>query len=140
VSGFSRTLLIMFLEKGRDIAGARVLRDAASGQVLAGTVELATTRAARRKGLLGRDALARDHALLIAPCYSIHTWFMRFPIDVIFVARDGRVVKTRSAIGPWRMAMALGAYAVVELAAGAIARSPIKTGDRLELITDLRKT
>ena len=124
----------MFLEKGRDIGGALTLRNASSGQIVAGRVELAMTRAARNKGLLGRDALARDHALLIAPCWSIHTWFMRFPIDVIFLARDGRVVKTRVAIGPWRMALARGAYAVVELAAGTLANTPLKTGDRLELV------
>ena len=124
----------MFLEKGRDIGGALMLRNASTGQVVAGNVELATTRAARNKGLLGRDALPRDHALLIAPCWSIHTWFMRFPIDVIFLARDGRVMKTRVAIGPWRMALALGAYAVVELAAGALANIRLKTGDCLELV------
>jgi len=111
-----------------------MLRNASTGLVVAGHVELAMTRAARNKGLLGRDALARDRALLIAPCWSIHTWFMRFPIDVIFLARDGRVMKTRAAIGPWRMALALGAYAVVELAAGAVANSQLKTGDRLELV------
>ena len=65
---------------------------------------------------------------------------MRFPIDVIFLARDGRVMKTRLAIGPWRMALARGAYAVEELAAGALANTPLKTGDRLELVPDLRKT
>jgi uncharacterized membrane protein (UPF0127 family) len=124
----------MFLEKGRtraEIGG--VLRNTSNAQVVAASVELALTRAERRRGLLGRDGLEPGHAMLIAPCSSIHTWFMRFPIDVIFVARDGRVVKTRAAIPPWRLALAPGAYAVVELPAGAIAEALVSIGDRLEL-------
>ena len=122
----------MFLEKGQDpLDGA--LRNTSNARVVAATVELALTRAARRRGLLGRDRLDSGHAMVIAPCSSIHTWFMRFPIDVIFVTRDGRVVKTRSAMPAWRLAMALGAYAAIELPAGAIERSAVKVGDRLEL-------
>ena len=125
----------MFLEKGRGTPStACALRNASNARIVAGTVELATTRAARRRGLLGRDGLAPGHALLIAPCSSIHTWFMQFPIDVMFARRDGVVVKTYAAIPAWRMAFAWGAYAVVEFPAGAIARAGVKPGDRLELI------
>ena len=125
----------MFLEKGRALPSRKVgaLRNASSPRVVAATVELAVTRAARRRGLLGRDGLAPNHALLIAPCSSIHTWFMRFPIDVIFVTRDGRVVKTRAAMPAWKMALGWGAYAVVELPAGAVAQAGVTVGDRLEL-------
>jgi uncharacterized membrane protein (UPF0127 family) len=125
----------MFLEQGRALSSARagVLHNASDRRVVAETVELAVTSPTRRRGLLGRDGLPPGHALLIAPCSSIHTWFMRFPIDVIFVTRDGRVVKTRAAIPAWRMAFGWGAFAVVELAAGAIAQSGVKRGDRLEL-------
>jgi uncharacterized membrane protein (UPF0127 family) len=128
----------MFLEKGRaraEIGG--VLRNTSNAQVVAASVELALTRAARRRGLLGRDGLETGRAMLIAPCSSIHTWFMRFSIDVIFVARDGRVLKTRAAMPPWRLAVAPGAYAVVELPAGAIAKSRVGIGDRLELADSL---
>ena len=59
---------------------------------------------------------------------------MQFSIDVIFVKRDGLVVKTRAAIPAWRMSFGWGAFAVVELAAGAIAQSGVKPGDRLDLI------
>ena len=126
----------MFLEKGRVLPAGQVgaLHNASSPRVVAGTVELAVTRAARRRGLLGRDSLAPGHALLIAPCSSIHTWFMRFPIDVIFARRDGLVLKTRAAIPPWKMAFGWGAYAVVELPAGAVAQAGVAAGDRLELI------
>ena len=122
----------MFLEIGWDPA-SRALRNMSNARVVAATVELALTGAARRRGLLGRAGLEPGYAMLIAPCSSIHTWFMRFSIDVIFVTRDGRVVKTRAAIPPWRLAMALGAYAVVELPAGAIERAAVKVGDRLAL-------
>jgi uncharacterized membrane protein (UPF0127 family) len=130
----------MFLEKGRAVPSGKagVLRSASSSRVVADTVELAITRLERRRGLLGRDGLPPGHALLIAPCTSIHTWFMRFPIDVIFVTRDGRVVKTRAAIPAWRMAVGWGAYATVELPAGAIAQSGVKRGDRLDLLFDHR--
>ena len=70
---------------------------------LATTVEAAVDSASRNRGLLGRDSLAPGHALVIAPSNGIHTFFMRFPIDVIFVARDGRVVKLARAVKPWRI-------------------------------------
>ena len=128
----------MFLEKGRALpegkAGALRYTSTSLPRVVAGTVEMAVTRATRRRGLLGRDGLPPDHALLIAPCSSIHTWFMRFPIDVIFVRRDGLVLKTYAAIPAWRMAFGWRAYAVVELPAGALARAGVKPGDRLELV------
>lgn len=101
--------------------------------MIAEHTEAAFTRADRKRGLLGRDDLAPGHALLIAPCWSIHTWFMRFPIDAIFVTRNGTVVKAGRAIQPWRMVIAWGAYATVELPIGSIERSAVKVGDRLEL-------
>ena len=126
----------MFLEKGRAIPSGKAgaLRNASSSRVVADTVELAITRATRRRGLLGRDGLPSGHALLIAPCSSIHTWFMRFPIDVIFVRRDGLVLKTRAAIPAWKMAFGWAAYATVEVPSGAVALNSVKPGDRLELI------
>jgi uncharacterized membrane protein (UPF0127 family) len=59
---------------------------------------------------------------------------MRFPIDVIFVRRDGRVLKTRAAMPAWKLAFGWSAYAVVELPAGAVAQSGVSVGDRLDLI------
>ena len=123
----------MFLEDPRKESLTYTVRNAANGAIVARIAEAAFTRAARNRGLLGRDSLPPGHALLIAPCTSIHTWFMRFPIDVIFVKRDGRVVKTRAAVPPWRLVVALGAYAVVELPAGAIQQAGVSPQDRLEL-------
>ena len=126
----------MFLEKGRALPSDKVgaLHTSSNSRLVAGSVELAITSATRRRGLLGRSGLAPGHAMLIAPSSSIHTWFMQFPIDVIFVKRDGLVVKTRAAIPAWRMAFGWGAFAVVELPAGAIAQAGVKPGDRLDLV------
>ena len=71
--------------------------------------------------------------MIIAPTNAIHTFFMKFAIDVAFVARDGRVLKTRHAMGPWRMAAALRGFAVVELAAGVLAETQTTAGDRLTI-------
>ena len=70
-------------------------------------------------------------ALIIAPSNAIHTFFMRFPIDVAFVSKSGHVVKVRSAVPPWRMVAALRGYAVIELPAGSLERSDTKVGDVL---------
>jgi uncharacterized membrane protein (UPF0127 family) len=67
-------------------------------------------------------------ALSIAPCHAIHTFFMRFAIDALFVSRDGRVLKVRGDVGPRRIAAAWRAFAVVELRAGAIERSGTRKG------------
>jgi uncharacterized membrane protein (UPF0127 family) len=98
---------------------------------VASVVELAVTRADRRRGLLGRDALDLSAAIMLAPCVSVHTVFMRFPIDVMFVDRDGVVRKMVRDLKPWRMAASLRAYAVIELAAGV--ERDVMPGDRLYL-------
>jgi uncharacterized protein len=90
----------------------------------------------RLRGLLGRRELPRDEGLLINPCSSIHTWFMRFPIDVVFLDRDLRVVRVAADVGPWRLRWGRGARQVLELAAGEAAARGIGVGDRLELEDD----
>jgi uncharacterized membrane protein (UPF0127 family) len=110
-----------------------ILRNLRSRRVVAAHVESAFDSPSRRKGLLGRTSLPDAAALILAPCSSIHTFFMKFAIDVIFVARDGRVLSTRRALPPWRIAIAWRAMAVVELGAGAIERSDTRAGDVLEL-------
>ena len=101
--------------------------------MVASTIECAFDSASRRKGLLGRAALPDDAAIIIAPCNSIHTFFMRFSIDVVFVARDGHIVRISRAVSAWRIRAALRAFAVVELAAGALERADTKENDRLRL-------
>jgi len=89
-----------------------------TGATVASHVEIAATRASRRKGLLGRASLDRSAALVLAPCCAVHTAFMQFPIDVLFVSRAGTVRKIVT-LPPWRIAVGVGAAAVIELAAGA---------------------
>jgi uncharacterized membrane protein (UPF0127 family) len=106
-----------------------------SGHRLAHSLTGAFDSASRRTGLLGRDGLDQGHALIIAPTSAIHTFFMRFAIDVAFVRRDGRVVGIRHAMKPWRVAAALGAHAVIELPAGTLADSGTVRGDNLIITT-----
>jgi uncharacterized membrane protein (UPF0127 family)/Flp pilus assembly protein TadG len=96
-------------------------------------VEIAATRTTRRRGLLGRDHLAEASAMLLAPCTAVHTIGMRFPIDVVFVDRQGYAVKIVRNLRPWRMALAGGGRAVVELAAGSLEWGQVLPGDRLYL-------
>jgi len=85
------------------------------------------------RGLLGRTGLEPGEGLLIRPAGSVHTFFMRFPIDVVFVSRDGEVLKIASNVAAWRTAAARGAKVVIELAAGEADRSGISVGTRLDL-------
>jgi uncharacterized protein len=98
---------------------------------VAATIEPAFDSASRRRGLLGRDALDPDTAVIIAPSNAVHTFFMRFPIDLIFAARDGRVLKLRYNVRPWRLSASMRAFAVVELAAGTLAKTGVHVGDKL---------
>jgi uncharacterized protein len=103
-------------------------------EALADRVEVAVTRRDRRKGLLGRSSLEPASALIIAPCFSIHTMFMRFDIDAVFVDEDGRVVKVVRDMTPWRIAVDPTAHAVVELPAGSLRDRQVNVGDRLYLL------
>lgn len=112
-----------------------VTRDTADPRVLA-SAEVADTREARRRGLLGRDTM--DGAIVLRPCRWVHTLGMRFPIDVAFLDEDGVVVKTmlmhrnRMGIPVWR------ARSVIEASAGAFARWGLRVGDQLDVrVTDL---
>ena len=113
-----------------------MLINARTGGVVAREVELADSRASRRKGLLGRDSLAPSSALILVPCFSIHTAFMRFPIDVVFVDRAGVVVRAVRHIGPWRAAASLRGHAVIEMAAGSLESIDLQVGDRLYLAAE----
>ena len=107
-----------------------------TGVAVADKVELATTRGERRRGLLGRTSLAPKSALVLSPCGAIHTAFMRFAIDVIFLDRDGRAVRILRELGPWRMALALRARSVVELPSGCLDGMDLLPGDRVRLVRE----
>ncbi len=100
--------------------------------VLATRMEVASTSAQRSKGLLGRNGLAPGGGLWIIPCESVHTFFMRFPIDLVYLDRKNRIKKVRSEVGPWRISACFSAHSVLELAAGAIRSTETRRGDTLE--------
>jgi hypothetical protein len=100
---------------------------------VADIVEVAYSRQARRRGLLGRDSLDDDMALVLCPCLAVHTAFMQFPIDVVFVDRNGYAVHMVHDLQPWRIAGSLRARAVIELAAGRLKSTGVALGDRLYL-------
>jgi hypothetical protein len=102
-------------------------------QPVALSVEIAATRTSRRRGLLGRDRLDEASAMVLAPCTAVHTVGMRFAIDVVFVDRQGYAVKVVRDLRPWRLALASGARAVIELPAGSLRWGQVLLGDRLYL-------
>lgn len=106
---------------------------APDGAVVCGRCDVADRALPRMRGLLGRAGLAPEEGMLISPAPSVHTFFMRFPIDVVFLDRERRVVGISHSVGPWRMAGARGAVAALELAAGTAARHQLQKGDLLRL-------
>ena len=106
---------------------------AADGRSVCERCRVADRPLSRLRGLLGRKALPAGEGLLLRPSPSIHTWFMRFAIDVVFLDRELCVLDVRHVVRPWRMAGRRGARAVLELGAGEIARLGVHPGDRLRL-------
>jgi uncharacterized membrane protein (UPF0127 family) len=103
------------------------------GQVVCEGCLVADSPWARMRGLLGRGGLESGEGLFLKPAPSIHTFFMRFPIDVVFVGRDGEVLKVVPRLKPWRTAAARGAKAVLELGANEADRRGIRAGTRLDI-------
>jgi hypothetical protein len=102
------------------------------GAILANRVERAERMLDRMRGLLGRAALRDGDALAIAPCGSIHTFFMKFEIDAVFLDQRGRVVRALAGLRPWRATrFHLRAEQVVELPAGTLERTGTREGDEL---------
>jgi uncharacterized protein len=98
------------------------------GDVVCGRCLLAETPLARLRGLLGRSGLSSGEGMLLRPASSIHTAFMRFTIDAVFVDRADRVVKVVSDLRPWRAAACRGSRAVLELPAGEARRVGLRPG------------
>jgi uncharacterized protein len=111
----------------------RVELKTADDRVLCERCLVARSPLARMRGLLGRRGLESGEGLLLRPAASIHTFFMRFPIDVVFLSRDGEVLKVAERVPPWRTAAAKGAKAVVELPGGEAGRRGIRVGTAVAL-------
>lgn len=111
----------------------RVICDRAAGTAVCERCVVADRPLLRMRGLLGRRDLSAGEGLLLRPAGSIHTHFMRFAIDIVFLDRDDRVVDVRHEVRPWRMARRRGARAVLELRAGEARRRGVEVGDLLQL-------
>ena len=108
------------------------------GRVVCERCAIADGPLTRLRGLLGRRALPRGEGLLLRPSPSIHTWFMRFPIDAVFLGADLEVLAVRPQLPAWRVAGRRGARAVLELAAGEAGRRGIAPGARLRAVAEAR--
>jgi hypothetical protein len=103
------------------------------GQVVCERCLVADSPWPRMRGLLGRRGLESGEGLLLKPAGSVHTFFMRFPIDVVFLSREGDVLKVARALPAWRLAGARRAKAALELGADEAERRGISVGTRLDL-------
>jgi uncharacterized membrane protein (UPF0127 family) len=105
----------------------------ADGTTICESCVVADRMLPRMKGLLGRRELASGEGMLIRPASSIHTFFMRFPIDAVFLSRDGEVLKVAENVGAWRARSRRRAHSVLELPAGEAARRNLVPGKQLEV-------
>ena len=108
------------------------VRNQTRDKILADHAQLATGFWERLRGLMGRTQFDVGEGLHIVPCNSFHTFFMRLPIDALFLDREGGVVKVHHCLAPWRAtAIYFRAHSVLELPAGTAAASGCLEGDRL---------
>jgi uncharacterized membrane protein (UPF0127 family) len=103
--------------------------------VLATEAEIADTSAKRNVGLLRHRSLPPGQGLWIVPCESVHTFFMKFAIDLVYLDRKKKVRKVRSAVPPWRVSACLPAHSVLELPAGTVKETKTAVGDEIEIET-----
>jgi uncharacterized membrane protein (UPF0127 family) len=109
-----------------------VARNADTGALVASRVEVADSHVRRAVGLLGRKGLTPGEALWIVPSRGVHTWCMRFPIDVVALDASGRVVDVVPDMKPWRVRMRKrGVVGVLEMEPGRVAASGTRVGHRI---------
>ena len=111
---------------------ARLLHE--DGSVVCERCVIATSPLTRMRGLLGRSELPQGEGIFLRPASSVHTAFMRFPIDVVFVDRDLVVLKVVPSLPTWRTSGCRGAKGTFELASGEAERRGVTLGSRLELV------
>ena len=111
-----------------------VARDVETGLIMADRVTVASRHLERAVGLLGRNRLDVGEGLWIKPCNGVHTWFMRFSIDVVALDADGVIVDAVSMLRPWRMRLPRpGAHSVLELPAGTLLSAHTKVGNKIQI-------
>jgi uncharacterized protein len=111
-----------------------VIRNLTRCTQLADRLEVAGSAEKRSKGLLGKSGLAAGEGMWIVPCEAVHTFFMQFPIDLVYIDRKHRVKKVKSRVSPWRISACLSAHSVIELPAGTVQATQTESGDRLEIV------
>jgi hypothetical protein len=113
--------------------GPQKIINVTRGTTLATRLDVAGTGSTRKKGLLGRECLLPGEGLWIVPCEAVHTFFMRFPIDLVYLDRKHNIKKVRSNVGAWRFSGCLSAHSVLELPAGTIRETRSEQGDAIEI-------
>ena len=111
-----------------------VVRNQTRNTVLADSAEVADTSEKRRTGLLKHDRLDPGQGLWIVPCESVHSFFMKFAIDLVYLDRAKKVKKVRHNMVPWRMSACLTAHSILELPAGVLKSTGTAAGDQLEIV------
>jgi uncharacterized protein len=101
--------------------------------MLASSAEVADSSAKRRIGLLKHNSLEPGQGLWIVPCESVHTFFMKFAIDLVYLDRKHRVRKVRHRMPPWRVSACLTAHSILELPAGTVRSTGTQPGDQLQI-------
>ncbi len=110
------------------------LENSTTKTTLIPNLEVADDMRTRGVGLLGRSSLAEDHALWILRCNSIHTFFMKFAIDCVFVDKNLKVKAIYKDVKPWRLLLPVwGARSVFEMASGVSSKLNIRVGDQLNV-------
>jgi uncharacterized membrane protein (UPF0127 family) len=102
-----------------------------SGEVVCERCLMATSWGLRFRGLMWMKELTTEEGILLRPCASVHTMFMRFPIDVVFCDGNLRVLSVAAVVPKWRMRSQRGAKVAIELAAGGAARGGVAVGARI---------
>lgn len=120
---------IYVIKKGLQIT----VRNLTRNTTLAGAAEVADTSEKRRTGLLKHDHLGPGQGLWIVPCESVHSFFMKFAIDLVYLDKNKNVRKVRHNMVPWRVSACLSAHSILELPAGAVAASGTQAGDQLQI-------
>jgi uncharacterized membrane protein (UPF0127 family) len=114
--------------------GLRIqVRNETRNTVLAAAADIADTSAKRKTGLLKHERLEAGDGLWIVPCESVHTFFMKFPIDLVYLDKRRKVRKIRHAVKPWRVSGCLIAHSVLELPAGTVLQTGTEKGDQLRI-------
>jgi uncharacterized membrane protein (UPF0127 family) len=108
-----------------------LVRNHTRSTVLAEAADMADTSEKRRTGLLKHERLNPGEGLWIVPCESVHTFFMKFPIDLVYLDKQKKVRKVRHRVPAWRLSVCLSAHSILELPAGTLEQTGTQVGDEL---------